>query len=190
MSREAAVEALQAQHGHQQGAHAALRGREPLQVSDKSEAQTSYVRIAGQSVSQSVSQSRWSGSICAGNASNDAASPCKILSPERGQDVRELVYLGRGRGEVVINRRILRSRGRHFRSVTHLLAAVSLSSAAAKLLWDAVVSVVLHPEACVPYTIWSKVSVRYRWYRSEYLLFNRALETFCFMNYLVISPTI
>ena len=33
MSREAAVEALQAQHGHQQGAHAALRGREPLQVS-------------------------------------------------------------------------------------------------------------------------------------------------------------
>ena len=33
MSREAAVETLQAQHGDQQGAHAALRRREPLQVS-------------------------------------------------------------------------------------------------------------------------------------------------------------
>ena len=33
MPREAAVQALQAQHGDQQGAHAPLRGREPLQVS-------------------------------------------------------------------------------------------------------------------------------------------------------------
>ena len=33
MPREAAVQALQAQHGDQQGAHAPLRRREPLQVS-------------------------------------------------------------------------------------------------------------------------------------------------------------
>ena len=33
MSGEAAVEALQAQHGDQQGAHAPIRRREPLQVS-------------------------------------------------------------------------------------------------------------------------------------------------------------
>ena len=32
MPRQTAVEAIQAQHGDQQGTHAQIRGREPLQV--------------------------------------------------------------------------------------------------------------------------------------------------------------
>lgn len=43
MPGEAAVEAVQAEHGDQQGAHAPLRGGEPLQVSDQ-RGRLSYVQ--------------------------------------------------------------------------------------------------------------------------------------------------